>query len=201
MPGKDAHKRPIDSPGMHRRSPQQREPQPQHNDSVEPRDRPPNPNSSHSETEGSDSYGEDEEDSDLESEDEIGPHRSKREPDIHNVVQKQPPQPPPPYDGPPDTSIHRESSLLLQMVPYNPTSSDQPRSLYLLTGRQVQNSDGKSGIEEATNSVRLLLDKWTNPGSAPLSDLLDREAAKDSKEKELVSNFYLSSPQATKPYC
>ncbi|KAL8656888.1 MAG: hypothetical protein Q9226_002469 [Calogaya cf. arnoldii] len=184
MPSEDAHKRPKDSPGTHRPHPQHREPQAQNIDSVKPRNRQPNPSLPRSETEVSDSDGEDEENSDLESEDEIGPRRPKRVPDMNNIVQKQSPQPPPPYDRPPDTSIHRESNLLLQMVPYNPASSDQPRSLYLLTGGQVQNSDGKSGIEEATNSVRLLLDKWTNPGSAPLSDLLDKEAAMDLEMKE-----------------
>ncbi len=149
----------------------------------------------HSDTESLGFDASDDEASDQERkdpEDKPDPRRTGQGPNVNNVVQKHTPQPPPPpYEGPSESNVHRESNLLLQMVPYRPASSDPLRPRFLLTGGQVQNNDGKSGMEEATASVRLLLDKWTNPGSAPISDLLGEEAANDSERKASVSAAHL----------
>ena len=82
-----------------------------------------------------------------------------------------------------DPSRDRESSFLLQIVPYRPIPPKlmNPNRLISLDGRGPDR-DAKTATQEATNSVRLLLDKWTTSGSAPVSDLLKEEAARDNRE-------------------
>lgn len=80
------------------------------------------------------------------------------------------------------STIHRESNLLLQLVPYRPRPFHQINSDRLISYRQGPESSIKHSTQEATNSVRLLLDKWTNSGSAPVSNILDEEAAKEKSE-------------------
>lgn len=89
------------------------------------------------------------------------------------------------YDDFGGPSIHRESNLLLQMVPYRPPGPERLASDRLISDGQGPDSGTKSATEEATNSVRLLLDKWTTSGSAPVSNILDEEAARE-KEEALV---------------
>ena len=74
---------------------------------------------------------------------------------------------------------HRESNLLLQMVPYNPFGSDPLLSDRLIGSGQVADSGTTSATQEVTKSVRALLDKWTTSGSAPISSILDEEAARE----------------------
>jgi hypothetical protein len=81
-----------------------------------------------------------------------------------------------------DSRTHRESNILLQMVPYRPRLPNPIRSDRLICGGQSSNSGRTSAKQEATNSVRLLLDKWTNSGSAPISNILDEEAAREKDE-------------------
>lgn len=78
--------------------------------------------------------------------------------------------------------MHRASALLLQMVPYRPAASNpkhinQSNSLIYITPRGSNSVDTnlKFAKEEVTKSARLLLDKWTTSGSAPVSDLLAEE--------------------------
>ena len=86
------------------------------------------------------------------------------------------------YDGPSDSVVHRESDLLLQMVPYRPRDPDLIRSDYLLAASQDPDNHTENTTEEVTKSVRLLLDRWTATGSAPISNILDEEAAKEKTE-------------------
>ena len=86
------------------------------------------------------------------------------------------------YNDASDPTIHRESNLLLQMVPYGLRLPNRIRSDRLIPGGQGPDSDTKSATQEATNSVRLLLDKWTTLGSAPVSNVLDEEAATEKNE-------------------
>lgn len=83
------------------------------------------------------------------------------------------------FEGP---GIHRESNLLLQMVPYRPRGPERISSDRLISDGQDPDSGTKSATEEATKSVRLLLDKWTTSGSAPVSNILDEEAAREKDE-------------------
>lgn len=72
---------------------------------------------------------------------------------------------------------YRVSTSLLQMVPYKPNvaySTQWNRSI-----SAGPDTVQRSAMEEATRSVRLLLDKWTTSGSAPVSELL---AETESKE-------------------
>lgn len=86
------------------------------------------------------------------------------------------------YNDASDPTIRRESDLLLQMVPYRLRLPNQIRSDRLISGKQGSDSDIKSAAQEATNSVRLLLDKWTTSSSALVSSLLDEEAAGEKNE-------------------
>lgn len=86
------------------------------------------------------------------------------------------------YDDFGGPSIHRESNLLLQMVPYRLGGPERIASDRLISDGQGPDSGTKSATEEATNSVRLLLDKWTTSGSAPVSNILDEEAAREKDE-------------------
>lgn len=86
------------------------------------------------------------------------------------------------YDSSLKPGIHQTSALLLQMVPYRPAASNsriisQPNGQIISTTRSSNaiETSPKPAMEEATKSVRLLLDKWTNSGSAPISDLLDED--------------------------
>ena len=90
----------------------------------------------------------------------------------------------------PQSSLHdetvstrrRESNFLLQMVPYRPRPLRQINSDRLIPYRQDLDSDIENLSCGATHSVRLLLDKWTNWGSAPVSDILKEEATKEKLE-------------------
>lgn len=86
------------------------------------------------------------------------------------------------FDNSLDPGIHRASALLLQMVPYRPAASNpkhinQSNSLIYVTPRSSNflDTNQKLAKEEVTKSARLLLDKWTTSGSAPVSDLLAEE--------------------------
>ena len=94
------------------------------------------------------------------------------------------------YDDFGGPSIHRESNLLLQMVPYRPGGPERLASDRLISDGQGPDSGTKSATEEATNSVRLLLDKWTTSGSAPVSNILDEEATRE-KDEALVGGSSL----------
>lgn len=85
-----------------------------------------------------------------------------------------------------DLSIHRESNLLLQMVPYRPSRYDSIRSDHLLSSGPAPDGGAKPAVQEAIESVRLLLDKWTASGSALVSNILDEEAAAAEKSSTLV---------------
>ena len=85
---------------------------------------------------------------------------------------------------------HRASSLLLQMVPYRqgtPNTAHPERWNRLISsgagGATNMVTEAKPAMEEATDSVRLLLDKWTTSGSAPLSDLLIEDSSKDTRRE------------------
>lgn len=86
---------------------------------------------------------------------------------------------------PGNSTVHSKntptSALLLQMIPYQPPKSNSPRFLPAGPGEAPSvDVNPESTMAEATHSVRLLLDKWTTPGSAPISDILDEEIAKDT---------------------
>ena len=85
----------------------------------------------------------------------------------------------------PDSRTHRESSTLLQMVPYRPRL---PGPFH--QDRLISNDIGPDNVpnphtHSAISSVRLLLDKWTTSGSAPFSNILDEEATKEAKEESV----------------
>ena len=86
------------------------------------------------------------------------------------------------YNDASDPIVHRESDLLLQMVPYRPRGPHPIRSDYLLAGGQDPDNGRGTTTEEATKSIRLLLDKWTTMGSAPISNILDEETAQEKIE-------------------
>jgi len=87
-----------------------------------------------------------------------------------------------PHDDAAKPRVHRESNLLLQIVPYKPVSLNPGNSDRLILGVHGPASESKSITGGATDSVRLLLEKWTTSGAAPVSDILDEEAAKEKKE-------------------
>ena len=78
--------------------------------------------------------------------------------------------------------IYRESNLLLQMVPYRPSDPEPIRSDRLISRGHGPDSGTTSATQEVTKSVRLLLDKWTTSGSAPISNILEEEAAREKDE-------------------
>ena len=102
--------------------------------------------------------------------------------DVKGVISRSSFKPRLSYNGSSDPVIYRESDLLLQMVPYRPRVPSPIRSDYLLAGGQDLDNSTETKTEEATNSVRLLLDKWTTTGSAPISNILDEEAAEEKHE-------------------
>ncbi|KAL8702077.1 MAG: hypothetical protein Q9201_004579 [Fulgogasparrea decipioides] len=90
------------------------------------------------------------------------------------------------YNDASDPSIHRESNLLLEIVPYRPSLPKPIGSGRFISGGQGSDVDTKSTAQQAANSVRLLLDKWTTSGSAPVSDILDEEAAAAEQQEASV---------------
>lgn len=102
-----------------------------------------------------------------------------------NTYQESALQSQPEYKGVFDSAKTRTSTLLLEMVPFEPGTSDTAyyhRSNYLISAGPSEparlSTNPKPAMEEATKSVRLLLDKWTNSGSAPIASLLLEESAK-----------------------
>ena len=88
--------------------------------------------------------------------------------------------------GFPSSNPFRESNLLVQMIPYTPGGSDPVRSDRLIAGGHGPDSGATSATQEVTKSLRLLLDKWTTSGSAPIiCNILDEEAAREN-DKALV---------------
>ena len=90
------------------------------------------------------------------------------------------------YSTPPSVKL-QASSMLLQMIPYRPTSSNPAN--FDSSGRLIAfksstdnrfESGAKPPMEEATESVRLLLDKWTTSGSAPIDAILKEEQTQDN---------------------
>ena len=81
-------------------------------------------------------------------------------------------------------SIHRESNLLLQMVPYRPNFPRPIQSDRLLPAVLGRDGSKTSTSKGPTESVRHLLDKWTLSGSAPISTILDEESPKEEEEEE-----------------
>ncbi|KAL8956295.1 MAG: hypothetical protein Q9193_006148, partial [Seirophora villosa] len=169
--------------------PQEQKPQVSSKQPRSPRGRSPISDPVHSKTEYPEAEKADEEVSDLEGkdpEDKTDPCRTDKEARKINAIQEGLTQPPPPYRGPSETSMHRESNLLLQMVPYTSGFLNPRPPQYPITGTRGPDNDVKSGMQEATSNIRLLLDKWTKPGSGPVADLLAEEAAKDAdREAEL----------------
>lgn len=80
------------------------------------------------------------------------------------------------YSGPAGFSTHRASTSLLQMVPYRHNAAyARQGTLFISAGPDGSTRPATvtgSAMEEATRSVRLLLDKWTTSGSAPVSEIL-----------------------------
>lgn len=96
-------------------------------------------------------------------------------------------QPPQTIDSTPPSVKLQASSMLLQMIPYRPVSSNPAnldRSGRLIAFRPSIDdrfeTDAKPPMEEATKSVRLLLDKWTTSGSAPIDAILNEEQNQDN---------------------
>ena len=86
-----------------------------------------------------------------------------------------------PISGIPYSYPFRESNLLVQMVPYNPFGTGPLLSDRLIGSGHVTDSGTTSATQEVTKSVRALLDKWTTTGSAPISNILDEEAARENE--------------------
>ncbi|KAL8788755.1 MAG: hypothetical protein Q9195_007162 [Heterodermia aff. obscurata] len=92
----------------------------------------------------------------------------------------------------PQSVMLQTSSILLQTILYRPISSNpvnHDRSGHLITFRpSIDNrfeDDANSPMEEATKSVRLLLDKWTTSGSAPIDAILNEEQAEDNIKSDV----------------
>ncbi|KAL8724345.1 MAG: hypothetical protein Q9181_006866, partial [Wetmoreana brouardii] len=99
------------------------------------------------------------------------------------------------YNDTSDSVVHHESNLLLEIVPYRPSLPQSIGSGRLISGGQGPDGDTRSAAQQAANSVRLLLDKWTMSGSAPVSDILDEEAAAAEKqEAELTETRRYAGP-------
>ena len=150
--------------------------------------RSPSPTSSASKSENEDSTSDDGADDDgdttksKDQNDQDGTGPAGDTSNIEGLISRVSFQPRLSYNDVLDPDMHRESNLLLQMVPYRPRLPNQIRSDRLIPGGQGQDSDTKFATQEATNSVRLLLDKWTTSGSAPVSNILDEEAAREKNE-------------------
>ena len=83
-------------------------------------------------------------------------------------------------------NIHRESNLLLQMVPYRPNVPGPISSDRLLPAEPGRDGSISSITKGPTESIRHLLDNWTVSGSAPISNILDEEVSKEKKEESSV---------------
>ncbi|KAL9607493.1 MAG: hypothetical protein Q9167_007594 [Letrouitia subvulpina] len=103
--------------------------------------------------------------------------------DIMGLNRWSPPQPEMSTSCAPTTNIHRESDLLLQMVPYRPYSISIP-SQNLISGVPDPHKPMISDVQNTTDIIRLLLNKWTISGSPPVSEVLNEEAARESKERQ-----------------
>ena len=75
-------------------------------------------------------------------------------------------------------SKEKASALLLQMIPYRPNTLRISHNRLLAAGPETDIGP-KPAMQEATTSARLLLDKWTTIGSAPISDVLDEETKRE----------------------
>ena len=102
-----------------------------------------------------------------------------------NTYQESALQSQPEYKDNSGSAKTRTSTLLLEMVPFKPRTSDTAyyhRPNHLISAGPSEparlNTNPKPAMEEATKSVRLLLDKWTTSGSAPIASLLVEESAK-----------------------
>ena len=100
---------------------------------------------------------------------------------------------------PPSRSQHikptrqRDSDVLLEMVPYRPKFSSIVRSDRLIKGGQNTDGDTVRKTPGPSESIRLLLDKWTNAGSAPVSNILDEENFEEEKKRS-VEESHMSMP-------
>lgn len=81
-----------------------------------------------------------------------------------------------------ENNLHRESDALLQMVPYRPKPPYGITPDRLIGEAPMPNGDPKPTAEGTTASVRLLLDKWTVSGSAPISNILKEESIEEEKK-------------------
>lgn len=107
--------------------------------------------------------------------------RSRRGPSNTNVVvANASSRPGSMYRRPGAADINRESKALLQIIPYRPQPTTPGLSNRLLTNGQPSSNVRPSDTLEATYSVRLLLDKWTTSGSAPIEDVLEEEIKVES---------------------
>ena len=74
------------------------------------------------------------------------------------------------YDSNVGSNTYRASTSFLQMVPYRPNAAySTQRNRFISAGPDAVPG---SVMEEATRSVRFLLDRWTTSGSAPVSKVL-----------------------------
>ena len=122
-----------------------------------------------------------------------GPGLKRDNSNAEDVISELPSKPSLSHLNSSDPDVHRESNLLLQMVPYRPGGPDPICSDRLLSDGQDPDSGTKSVTEKATNSVRFLLDKWTISGSAPVSNILDEEAAREKDEASVGGPSLVSS--------
>ena len=104
--------------------------------------------------------------------------------DPSREISKYSTQPPTPKNGPASRDAHRESNLLLQMVPYRPKLPGPIRSDRLLPAAPGQDGSKATTSKGPTESVRYLLDKWTVSGSTPISTILDEESSKEERKGE-----------------
>ena len=88
-----------------------------------------------------------------------------------------------------DDTLHEDRVLvsvsLLHMIPYQSkpsiTQANKPRRM--ISDKVDDREDPPTlAVRDTTQTVRLLLDKWTVPGSAPLADTLE-ESAMEEKER------------------
>ena len=93
--------------------------------------------------------------------------------------------------GVPYSYPFRESNLLVQMVPYNPFGSNPLLSDRLIGSGHGVDTGTTSATQEVTKSVRALLDKWTTSGSAPISNILDEEAARENHEALVLGASFI----------
>ena len=154
--------------------------------------RSPSPNSNAAKSDNEDSSTDDEGNDDDHADDSSSKARNQNDRDrarlkrdsssANEIISEVLHQPRLSYNDSSDFGIHRESNLLLQMVPYRPVNSNSILSDRLIAGGHGPDSGTTSATQEVTKSVRILLDKWTTSGSAPISDILDVEAERETFE-------------------